>query len=195
VGIISLFTRHERRKKKEYYKYLEKKQNSTSTEAAVSQVNEGKAPLEEGKITPKRASAVPWREKGTSMKARRRSKMMNKQQIFEEMNFAERLLVGIAIAFVTLGIVFGITISWIVFGPLAFVAVILLAVSFSIYFQRKKQETDLVSIVRIHGQLSLADACRLLGRSPEKIISTYLDLGFTSEEIVFEPSSSMFVAN
>ncbi|MHA1910503.1 MAG: hypothetical protein ACTSYA_02300 [Candidatus Kariarchaeaceae archaeon] len=187
VGVISLLTKNERRHKKEYYDYLERQNAKTSTVTAESQVNDGKSPLEAGKTAPKRVSATPWRA------SRRMKKMNKKQEIFEEMNFAERLIGGIAIAFVTLGIVFGITISWIVFGPLAFVAVILLALSFSIYFQRKKLENDLISIVKIHGQLSLADTCRLLGHKPEKIISAYLDLQFSSDEIVFEPSSSMFI--
>jgi len=78
---------------------------------------------------------------------------------------------------------------------LAFVAVILFAVSLSIYFQRKKLENDLISIVKIHGQISLADTCRLLGKKPEVVISTYLDLRFTSEEIVFDPSNSVFTVN
>jgi hypothetical protein len=203
VGIISLFTRHERRRKREYYNYIERKGHQTSTSStssttstsAVSQVNDGKSPLDTGKTSPKRASVSSWRANNASSAGStgRRTRMNKQHIIFEEMNFAERLIGGIAIAFLTLGVVFGITISWIIFGPLAFVAVILLAVSYSIYFQRKKLENDLVSIVKIHGQISLADTCRLLGSKPEKIISTYLDHRFASEEIVFDPSNSMFI--
>jgi len=115
--------------------------------------------------------------------------------LYDTLNFQEMVVFGISISLMILGLVLGITISWIIPGPLAFASIFLAIIAFAMLRERQKLQRNLISLVLIHGKISLNEVSELLGVPNSRIINAYLDVTYDNEGVIyFDTPTSLFIA-
>jgi ABC-type multidrug transport system fused ATPase/permease subunit len=210
ISTVSFFTREDRRRRLAYYEKISAEQEqkppkkkikiekpvtktlsreSTSAETvpsyshppedAIARATQ-RAQVAKGKRVKKEAEEVPFSERVS--------------KLYDTLNFQEMVIFGVAIALLILGLVLGITISWIIFGPLAFVSIILGIISYAMLSERQKLQRNLISLVLLHGQISLKEASELLGVQSSRLINAYLDVTYDNEGVLyFDTPTSLFI--
>jgi uncharacterized paraquat-inducible protein A len=122
--------------------------------------------------------------------------MLINDEIYKRMSFLGILFAGIGVAWLVFGIVFGLTISGILFVVFAFIAMIFFVLSLAFLQLNEKQKKKLISLVTVHKKISVEDASKLLGQSPEILIKNYVSILDTSnkDKIRYDPSTREFFA-
>ena len=204
ISIVSIFTREDRRKRLAYYEKIsaekqeppQKKkakkpaQVSTTVETTPSYTP---PPKEAVARATERAKTVKAKKVGKTDQEASLSERVSK--LYDSLNFQEMVIFGVAIALMILGLVLGITISWIIFGPLAFVSIIVGILAYAMLSERQKLQRNLISLVLLHGQISLTEASKLLGVPGSRLINAYLDVTYDNEGVLyFDTPTSLFIA-
>ena len=120
--------------------------------------------------------------------------MVSFNEISQRMSFMELLFVGIGVAWFVFGIIFGLTISWILFVLFTFIAMIFFILSLSFLQHTEKQKRKLISLVLVHKQISIDEASNLLGQSSKTLIKNYVSILETQDidKIKYDPSAKIF---
>jgi len=212
VSTVSFFTREDRRKRLAYYEKISAEQKQKPPKKKKRTVKEPVAETPSPVSTPAESApsySLPPEEaiaKATQRaKAAKVTKTAKKSQevtfaekvskLYDSLNFQEMVVFGVAIALMILGFVLGITISWIIFGPLAFVSIILGILSYAMLSDRQKLQRNLISLVLLHGRITLKEVSDLLGVSSPRIINAYLDVTYDNEGVLyFDTPTSLFIS-
>ncbi|MHA1910505.1 MAG: zinc ribbon domain-containing protein [Candidatus Kariarchaeaceae archaeon] len=122
--------------------------------------------------------------------------MGNLDEIYQRMSFMEILFAGIGVAWIVFGIIFGLTISGILFVMFTFIAMIFFVLSLAYLQLTENQKRKLISLVIVHKQISVKEASNLLGQSSKTLIKNYVSILETQDKdkIRYDPSAKVFFA-